>query len=55
VNVTSIVQLAPAATVDPQLFDWAKSPFAARLVMLTAALPVFESVTARAALVVPTG
>ena len=44
VNVTLIVQLAPAATLDPQLLVCAKSlafvPASARLVMLKAALPV---------------
>ena len=44
VKVTLIVQLAPAATLDPQLLVWAKSPalvpVSAMLVMLKAALPV---------------
>ncbi len=43
VKVTLIVQLAPTATLDPQLLDWAKSlalaPVSARLVRLKAALP----------------
>ena len=48
VNVTLIVQLAPAATLDPQLLVCAKSlgfvPVSARLEMLKAALPVLFSV-----------
>jgi hypothetical protein len=43
VKVTLIVQLAPAATLDPQLLVWAKSlalvPVTARLEMLNPALP----------------
>ena len=58
VNVTLIVQLAPAATDVPHVLLSAKSPplvpVTAILVMLKAALPVFESVIAWAALVVPT-
>ena len=49
VKVTLIVQLAPAATLDPQLLVCAKSlalvPVAARLVRVKAALPVLLSVT----------
>ena len=45
VNITAIVQLAPAATELPQVLVWAKSlallPVSARLVMLKAALPAF--------------
>jgi hypothetical protein len=48
VKVTLIVQLAPAATLAPQLLVWAKSPgfvpVSARLVMLKAALPEFVRV-----------
>jgi hypothetical protein len=48
VNVTLIVQLAPAATLDPQLLVCAKSlalvPVSARLEMLKAELPVLFSV-----------
>ena len=44
VNVTLIVQLFPATTLDPQLFVWAKSlvlvPERAMLVTLKVALPV---------------
>jgi hypothetical protein len=57
VNVTLTVQLAPAATLDPQLLVSAKSlgfvPVIAMLVMLKAALPVLFRVTGWAALVVP--
>ena len=49
VKVTLIVQLAPAATLAPQLLDWAKSlalvPVTARLVRVKAALPVLLRVT----------
>jgi hypothetical protein len=54
VNVTLMVQLAPAATELPQVLVWAKSPLAEMLVRLSEALPVLESVTDCAALVVPT-
>ena len=50
VNITAIVQLAPAATELPQVLVWAKSlallPVSARLVMLKAALPVLLRVRA---------
>ena len=49
-NVTLMVQLAPAATLDPQLLVWAKSvalaPKTAMLEMLKAALPELLRVTA---------
>ena len=54
-NVTLTEQFPPAATLAPQLFVWAKSPLAAMLEMVRAALPVLVSVTAWAVLVVPTG
>src|SRR5438128_2680724 len=54
VKVTLIAQLAPAATVFPQVLVWAKSPFAVTLVRLSAVPPVLVSATACAALVVPT-
>lgn len=58
VNVTLRAQLAPDATLLPQLFVWEKSaesvPVRPRLVMLRVAVPVFESVTLCGALVVPT-
>jgi hypothetical protein len=48
-NVTAIVQLAPAATLLPQVFDGAKSlalvPVTAMLLTVKAAVPVFVSVT----------
>ena len=48
VKVTLTAQLAPAATLAPQLLVWAKSPgfvpVSARLVMLKAALPVLVRV-----------
>ena len=46
VNVTLIAQLAPAASVPPQLLVWAKSPLTPMLEMVSAAEPEFESVTA---------
>jgi hypothetical protein len=56
-KVTLIVQLAPAATLDPQLLVWAKSlaltPETATLVTPKAALPVLLTVIAWAALVTP--
>src|SRR5947199_376563 len=52
VNVTVMAQFAPAASDAPQVVVRAKSPVAAMPVMLNAALPVFESVTVCAALVV---
>src|SRR5712664_2660950 len=55
VNETLMVELAPAATELPQGLVWAKSPLAETLVRFSEALPVFESVTACAALVVPRG
>jgi hypothetical protein len=53
-KVTLTRQLAPAASELPQVFVWAKSPLAAILVMVRAALPVLESVTVWPELVVPT-
>ncbi len=58
VKVTLMLQLAPAATELPQVLVCVKSPLfvpvTAMLVRLSEALPVFESVTDCAALVVPT-
>ena len=55
VKVTLRVQLAPAATLEPQLLVWAKSPVfepkMATLVMFKAELPELVSVTALVALV----
>lgn len=53
VKVTEIVQLAPAATLVPQLCVSAKSPEAAIDAMVRAALPELVSFTVCAALVVP--
>jgi hypothetical protein len=57
-KVTLMVQLAPAATLDPQLLIWAKSPAllpeTAMLVMLKATLPELVRVTALVVLVVLT-
>ena len=58
-NVTLIVQFAPAARLEPHVFVAAKSPEfvpeMAMLVIVRDAAPVFESVTICAALVVLTG
>jgi len=54
VNVTLMVQEAPAATELPQVFVSAKSPLAVMLVMLNVPLPVLVSVEDWGALVVPT-
>src|SRR5437879_13178084 len=45
VNVMLMVQLAPAATLLPQVLVWVKSPLAAMPVIFNAALPVFVRVT----------
>jgi hypothetical protein len=45
VNVTCRVQLAPAATDDPQVFVCAKSPLATMLTTLSGAPPVFFKVS----------
>jgi hypothetical protein len=44
-KVTLMVQLAPAATLEPQVLVWEKSPLVLMLLMLRVALPVFLSVT----------
>ena len=54
VNVTLMVQLAPAATDVPQVLVCMKSPLATMLVTLSAAVPVLVSVTVCTALVVLT-
>src|SRR5437899_2408587 len=51
VNVTLMVQLAPAATDVPQVLVCMKSPLATMLVTLSATFPVLFSVTDCAALV----
>ena len=53
VNVTEMAQFAPAATLEPQVLAWAKSPEAAIELIFSAAVPVLVSVTVWAALVVP--
>ena len=57
-NVTTMLQLPPAATVVPQLLLWVKSaglaPVTVMLLTASGTLPVFDSVTVRAVLVVPT-
>lgn len=54
VNVTLIVQLAPAAKLLPQLFDETKSPLAVMLVSTRVVVPVFVAATVCGRLVVPT-
>jgi len=56
VNVTVKVQLAPAATVEPQLLFWAYSfalPDKLILLIVTVVVPLFVSVAVCGALVVP--
>jgi hypothetical protein len=43
-KVTLMVQEAPAATLEPQVLVWEKSPVTAMLVILRAAVPVLERV-----------
>jgi hypothetical protein len=45
VKITLRVQLALAASLEPQVLVWEKSPLAVMLVMLRVALPVLLSVT----------
>ena len=55
-NFTVITQLAPAATVEPQLLLWAYSfalPDRLILLIVTVAVPLFVSVAVCGALVVP--
>jgi hypothetical protein len=54
VNVTLIVQFAPAASVAGHVFVWPKSPEAAITTISSGALPVLVKVTDWAVLVVPT-
>jgi len=54
VNVTLMLQFPPDASEPPQLSVSAKSPLATMLLMVRVAVPVFDSVTVCAALVVPT-
>jgi hypothetical protein len=53
-KVTLRVQLALAARLEPQVLVWEKSPLAAMLEIVSAALPLFVSVIVSAELVVPT-
>lgn len=53
-NVTKIVQLAPAFKVVPQVLVWEKSPPAEILEMVSDALPVLVSETVCAVLLTPT-
>jgi hypothetical protein len=53
-NVTLIVQLAPAAKLEPQLFVSAKLALVAMLLIVRLVVPVLVSVTGCAVLVVPT-
>ena len=57
-KVTLMVQFAPAATLEPHVLLWAKSPelvpVKVMLLMVRAALPVLDSVTGPDALVVVT-
>jgi hypothetical protein len=55
VNVTSIVQLAPAPRLLPQLLVWANSPVVAMLLIVADELVLLVSVTTCAALGMPTG
>jgi len=52
VNFTDIMQLPPAATLDPQVLVSENSELAVTLVMSSAPPPVFVNVTVFAALVV---
>jgi hypothetical protein len=54
VKVTLIEQFAPAASVVPQVFVWAKFPVLVIAEIVSGALPVFESVVVWAGLVLPT-
>jgi hypothetical protein len=59
VKVTLIVQLAPTATLVPQLLVWAKFEAFVELIeillMVSGAVPIFDSVTVCGALVVFNG
>jgi hypothetical protein len=52
-KVTLMAQFAPAVTLLPQVFVWAKSPLTATLVMASGPLPVFVRVSVLAGEVVP--
>src|SRR5579859_6159327 len=53
-NVTLMVQLAPAATLVPQVFVWLNWPVAVMPVIVNVPVPVLLSVTVWALLVVNT-
>ena len=53
-KVTLTLHEAPAATLEPQVLVWEKSPLIAMLVMMSVALPVFVSVKLCGLLLVPT-
>jgi hypothetical protein len=44
-KVTLMVQEAPAATLEPQVLVWEKSPLALIMILLSVAFPEFLSVT----------
>ena len=44
-KITPMVQVALAATLEPQVLVWEKSPLVAMLLILSVPLPVFLSVT----------
>src|SRR5262249_52905143 len=54
VNVTLMTQAPPGASAFPQVLVWAKSPVTVTPEMAKGILPVFVTVTACTALVVPT-
>jgi hypothetical protein len=57
-NFTTMLHLAPGATLEPQVFTWAKSPGllppTVIPVMLKVVVPTFVSVTVLGWLIVPT-
>lgn len=53
-KVTLIMQFAPTATPEPQVFVCEKAPFAVMLAIVSATVPVFVGVTSCGPLVVPT-
>ena len=53
-NVTKVLQLAPAVTLDPQSFVSVKALFVTMAVTFRVALPIFVRVTVCALLAIPT-
>ena len=53
-KLTVIAQFPPAATLEPQVLLWVKSPLMLTLAIVSAALPEFVSVIVCVALVVDT-